>query len=60
MILSRAKEEGAGAKESRSKGEENSGTPTPPYPKNPLFEGWLSRQVEQNKHLDQQPLCTHQ
>jgi len=30
MVLSRAKEEGAGAKERRTNGEENSGTPLPP------------------------------
>jgi hypothetical protein len=30
MVLSREKEEGAGAKEIRTKGEENNGTPTPP------------------------------
>jgi hypothetical protein len=58
MVLSRAKEEGAGAKEKRTKGEENSGAPTP-YPKTPLFEGRLSTQVQQNKQLDRQTLCTH-
>ena len=33
IVLSRAKEEGAGAKERRTKGKENSGTPLPPIPK---------------------------
>jgi hypothetical protein len=52
MVLSRAKEEGAGAKERRTKGKGNSGTPLPPHPKTPLPGGWLSRQVQQNKQLD--------
>src|ERR1035438_2683023 len=36
MVLSGTEEEGAGAKERRTKGKENSGTPLPPPPKTPL------------------------
>ena len=60
MVLSGTEEEGAGAKERRTKGKENSGTPLPPHPKTPPLEGWLSRQVQQNKQLDRHTPCTNQ
>jgi hypothetical protein len=50
----------AGAKEKRSKGEENSGTPTPPHPQNPIPERGSFVQMKDNKHLNQSPICTYQ
>jgi hypothetical protein len=59
MVLSWEKEEGAGAKEKRSKGEENSGTSTTPPPKTQFMKGGRSMQVKDNKRFVQQSMCTY-
>jgi hypothetical protein len=60
MVLNWEKEEGAGAKEKRSKGEETVNGPPPPYPQIPILARGSSMQVKDNKHLVQQTMCIYQ
>jgi hypothetical protein len=56
MVLSRAKEEGAGTKEKRSKGEDNRGTPTPYCEKISPFERGLQVIYNITNVLTSQPM----